>query len=227
MVLKLIAAVTPVFRHIHSTKMAKSRFEYVKKFEMEDKLLLNSWIVLRIDGKGFHKFSDKHNFEKPNDIKALNLMNKCAKRVIQDFNEIILAYGQSDEYSFIFRRDTKCYNRRQAKILTNVVSLFTSSYVFYWKEFMTTELLYAPSFDGRITLYPTDKNLIDYVSWRQADCHINNLYNTCFWKLVQTGGLSPKEAEETLRVSCIRINNFVVFNYNQTAKLASNQKFRI
>lgn len=27
----------------------------------------------------------------------------------------------------------------------------------------------------------------DYISWRQADCHINNLYNTCFWALVGDG----------------------------------------
>lgn len=205
-------------RQFHASNMAKSRFEYVKKFEVDDKLFLNSWIVLRIDGKGFHKFSDKHNFKKPNDLNALNLMNACAKRVIQDFNEIILAYGQSDEYSFIFRRDTKCYNRRQSKILTNVVSLFTSSYVFYWKQFMSNELLYAPSFDGRIILYPTDQNLKDYLSWRQADCHINNLYNTCFWQLVQKDGLSPRESEEILRVKKTLKYFLKLFFYSFTDK---------
>ena len=25
-------------------------------------------------------------------------------------------------------------------------------------------------FDGRVVLYPTEKNLRDYLSWRQADC---------------------------------------------------------
>jgi len=35
--------------------MAKSKFEYVKQFELEDKLLPNCWIVVRIDGKGFHR----------------------------------------------------------------------------------------------------------------------------------------------------------------------------
>ena len=39
------------------TKMAKSRFEYVKSFESEDNLLLNTYIVVRIDGKGFHRFT--------------------------------------------------------------------------------------------------------------------------------------------------------------------------
>lgn len=54
-------------RNIHQTKMACSKYEYVKNFEFNDKILHNTWIVVRIDGKGFHKFSQKHNFEKPND----------------------------------------------------------------------------------------------------------------------------------------------------------------
>jgi tRNA(His) guanylyltransferase len=43
-----------------SSSMAQSKFEYTRKFETEDKLLPNAWIVVRIDGKAFHKFSDTH-----------------------------------------------------------------------------------------------------------------------------------------------------------------------
>ena len=35
--------------------MAKSKFEYVRQFETVDRCLPNTWIVVRIDGKGFHK----------------------------------------------------------------------------------------------------------------------------------------------------------------------------
>ena len=31
--------------------------------------------------------------------------------------------------------------------------------------------------------------------------HINNLYNTCFWCLVQQSGLTTDQAEERLKVS--------------------------
>jgi hypothetical protein len=31
------------------------RYEYVKSFEQPDVLLPNTWIVVRIDGRGFHK----------------------------------------------------------------------------------------------------------------------------------------------------------------------------
>jgi tRNA(His) 5'-end guanylyltransferase len=36
--------------------MAKSKFEYVKNFESDEKLLPECWIVVRIDGKGFTRF---------------------------------------------------------------------------------------------------------------------------------------------------------------------------
>jgi tRNA(His) guanylyltransferase len=72
--------------------------------------------------------------------------------------------------SFLFRKSTSVFNRRHAKILTTVVSQFTSSYVFNWaKHFPGVSLKYPPTFDGRIVLYPTEKVVRDYFSWRQVD----------------------------------------------------------
>ncbi|KAF5269234.1 hypothetical protein FQR65_LT02535 [Abscondita terminalis] len=205
--------------------MAKSKFEYVKNFEFEDKLLPNCWIVVRIDGKGFHKFSNKHNFVKPNDLRALNLMNRSATRVMQEYKDIVLSYGESDEYSFVFRKETQLHNRRGTKILTYINSLFSSSYVFYWDEyFRSQKLLYPPSFDARIILYPSNENLRDYLSWRQVDTHINNLYNTTFWTLIQKGNLTNKEAQERLSGTLSSDKNEILFsefgiNYNNEPEI--------
>ncbi|PQE18848.1 hypothetical protein CJF32_00006567 [Rutstroemia sp. NJR-2017a WRK4] len=78
--------------------MANSKYEYVKNFEQPDLLLPNTWIVVRIDGRGFHKFSDKYAFERPNDRRALDLMNGAAKAVMTSLPDIVIAYGISDEY---------------------------------------------------------------------------------------------------------------------------------
>lgn len=124
------------------------------------------------------RFSDKHNFHKPNDDRALGLMNKSAESVMQEFKDIVLAYGQSDEYSFVFKRSSTLFCRRASKLLTTVTTYFSSCYVFYWKDyFPDTPLLYPPTFDGRVVLYPSEKNLRDYFSWRQADCE--GLMKTC------------------------------------------------
>ena len=57
------------------------------------------------------------------------------------------------------------------------------------------------------------------MSWRQVDCHINNLYNTTFWTLVLKGGLTPKDAEKRLSKTLAAEKNEILFsefgiNYN-------------
>ena len=123
--------------------------------------------------------------EKPNDIRGIRLMNRAAQEVIENFKEIVIAYGDSDEYSFVFKRKSNLFNRRKDKITSCVVSLFSSAYVFYQpKYFEGVQMTVIPSFDARMVLYPAMESLRDYLSWRQVDCHINNLYNTTFWALV-------------------------------------------
>eukprot|EP00158_Paraphelidium_tribonemae_P008748 Partr_v1_DN28669_c0_g1_i3_m50117 putative tRNA-histidine guanylyltransferase 1-like (S. cerevisiae) len=113
-------------------------------------------------------------------------MNAAARHVLESLQDIMLAYGQSDEYSFVLKKDSTLYQRRASKLTTAIVSLFSSAFVFKWRDFFSDEdkLKYPPSFDGRAVCYPSEKNLRDYMAWRQADCHINNMYNTCFWNLV-------------------------------------------
>lgn len=48
-------------------------------------------------------------------------MSKAAECVIKEFNDIIIAYGQSDEYSFVFRRETDVYERRKELVNYSVV----------------------------------------------------------------------------------------------------------
>ena len=169
---------------------------------------------------GFHKFADTHNFIKPNDKQALDLMTASARAVLAKFPEAFLAYGDSDEYSFVFKKSTSLYNRRSAKITTTLVSHFAAAYVQKWPEYFSDKQLeLIPSFDARAVLYPTDQNLRDYLSWRQVDCHVNNLYNTVFWALVLKGGLSNRDAQERLKGTLSGDKNEILFsefgiNYN-------------
>ncbi|KAH3744923.1 tRNA-histidine guanylyltransferase 1 [Pelomyxa schiedti] len=193
--------------------MANSKYEYVKQFEQSDRLVSNTFLVVRVDGKGFHKFTRDHSFVKPNDIKGLRLMNECAMRVMAEFSsDIVAAYGQSDEYSFLLKRSSQLYSRRASKIATYIVALFSSSYVFCWSNYFDTpKPQYPPTFDARVVCYPTVQNVRDYFSWRQADCHINNLYNTCFWSLVHSG-LTPADAEHRLAGTVAADKNELLFS---------------
>ncbi|KAG2075422.1 tRNAHis guanylyltransferase [Suillus decipiens] len=201
--------------------MAGTKFAYVRNFELPDPLLPDTYLVCRLDGHSFHRFSDEHGFAKPNDERALQLMDHAAKSAMTEFKDIMLAFGESDEFSFLFRKSTNLYNRRHSKILTTLTSYFTSCYVLNWSQyFPDTPLRYPPSFDGRIVVYPTERAIRDYFSWRQADTHINNLYNTTFWALIQKGGQTTTEAHATLRGTVSATKHEMLFsrfgiNYNE------------
>ncbi|KAK6922401.1 Thg1 C-terminal domain, partial [Dillenia turbinata] len=180
--------------------MANSKYEYVKSFEVDDKIAMPDIIIIvRIDACNFRRFSEVHKFEKPNDEKALNLMDSCAAAILEKFPDIIFSYGFSDEYSFIFKKRTKFYKRRVSKILSLVVSLFTSMYVTKWKDFFPQkDLMYPPSFHAWVNFASMD-GLQTYLAWRQNECHINNLHDTCLWMLIK-GGKTEIEALDILKV---------------------------
>eukprot|EP00798_Chlamydomonas_sp_ICE-L_P018704 gene18704-25227_t len=225
-------------------RMALSKYEYVKKFELDDTLLPGCWIVVRIDGKGFTKFCDAHQFEKPNDKRGLDLMDTSARAVMQAFPDVRMAYGESDEYSFLIAKNSELYGRRSSKIVSLLTSCFTSAYVRFWNDFFSaTEgtdsngevisltpipLTVGPMFDGRAVVYPDEKIVRDYFAWRQVDTHVNNQYDTVFWALVNKGvfwalvnkgGLTPQEAQSTLKGTLAPAKNEILFgrfgiNYN-------------
>lgn len=175
-------------------------------------------------------------------------MNAAAKHTLHVLTDIVIGYGHSDEYSFVFHKSTSLFERRSAKIASTVVSTFTAAYVHLWPKFflqghgsppendtagihasmdVELDLSHLPTFDSRTVLYPSIQNLRDYLSWRQADCHINNLYNTTFWTLVQQGEMSNTEAEEFLKGTLSSDKNEILwsrFNLNYNNELAIFRK---
>ncbi|GFZ12924.1 tRNAHis guanylyltransferase [Actinidia rufa] len=227
--------------------MANSKYEYVKSFEVEDEVMVPNLIVVRINGRDFSRFSVIHEFEKPNDEKSLNLMNSCATAVLEEYPDIVFSYGFSDEYSFVFQKDSKLYQRRArfapikqpsqvvaivaidvgcsgkgnsypgstfnsdhttfayqiAKILSLIVSFFTSVFVTKWKEyFPQMELRFPPSFQSRVISCASMEVLQAYLAWRQNNCHVRNQYNTCLWMLIRSGK-TEREAREILKLEDI------------------------
>lgn len=46
------------------------------------------------------RLSEVHKFAKPNDERALQLMDHAARDVMNEYKDIVLAFGESDEYRF-------------------------------------------------------------------------------------------------------------------------------
>lgn len=134
-----------------------------------------------------YRFTEAHHFTKPNDHRGLELMDHAAICLMREFSDIVLGFGQSDEFryvylirdtpipqssfvSFLLRKSAALYNRRRSKITSILCSYFTASYVMNWVSyFPDTPLRFIPSFDARVILYPGIPEVRDYFSWRQAD----------------------------------------------------------
>ncbi|GJV67210.1 tRNA(His) guanylyltransferase 1 isoform X1 [Tanacetum coccineum] len=173
--------------------------EHLNLWRVENRMKQDGWIVVRIDGCRFSRFTKVHEFKKPFDQQAAELMNSCAMAVFEEFKDIIVyGYGQSDEYSFVLEKNTQLYQGRASKLVSAVCSVFTDTYVKKWKEyFPEKELEYAPRFDGRAVCYESYQLIRDYLSWRQVDCHMNTRSNTLFWARVHNGE-SRKRAQKNL-----------------------------
>lgn len=180
--------------------MAGSRYEYVRGFEQDDALLPSTYVVIRVDGRAFTRFTEDHKWLKPTDSRGVCLMTACALDVLREWGDLVFAYGQSDEYSFVLPPRGNPFGRRSAKLATGVASLFASAFVFHWpRYFPTLPLQRPPAFDARCVVYPRLTHLADYLRWRQVDTHVNALYNECFWALVQQGGCTTTLAHEKLK----------------------------
>ena len=105
--------------------MVESRFNYVKTFENFETILPSCYFVVRLDGSGFTKFCEKYKFDKPNDDRGLQLMAAATVAVMADVPDIFFGFTESDEVSFIFKRDFEFFKRRREKIVSS--SLITST----------------------------------------------------------------------------------------------------
>ncbi|CAG7721747.1 unnamed protein product [Allacma fusca] len=192
--------------------MEKFGWEYIKSLQPEDTYLPECWSVARIHGIGFHKLASLHKWKRPTDERALKLMTRAAKSVMLDLKDITMAYGHNDEYSFVFKRETQIFERRAVKIVAAIVSQFSAAFAVFWNEFFPdTELQFPPSFDCCIWALQTHQNVRDYFSWRQAECHFENLYNTAYSNLLQDG-VSKTDVEKELSGASVRVLNEILLS---------------
>lgn len=168
--------------------LAQSENQFFTKYELDSIQRFSgyTYVIIRIDGHKFHEFSSDHQFHKPNDKRALDLMVESAKLLMTEFRgHIPLAYGDSDEFSFLLRSDSNLLSRDISRILSVFPTKFSLYYNKNWERFFndpssgeTISRLRDAWFDAKARKYPDFISVINYFKWRQADCHINNLYNT-------------------------------------------------
>jgi tRNA(His) 5'-end guanylyltransferase len=130
------------------------------------RLLPGAWVVLRVDGRGFSRFTAER-FDKPFDERFHNFMVQTAQALLEELGGIY-AYTESDEISVLFRPEWDLFDRELEKVVSLSAGLASATF---------THACGAPvMFDSRAWLGARAGLVIDYFRWRQADatrCALN------------------------------------------------------
>ncbi len=158
-------------------------FEYFH----EVRLLPDAWIVLRVDGRGFSRFTERR-FEKPFDAVFHTMMVATARTLLGELQGVY-AYTESDEISVLVRRDWGLFDRGLEKAVSISAGIASAAFTLACGE--------AAHFDSRVWLGPSVEHVVDYFRWRQADATRCALNGWCYWTL-RKEGKSVREATRLL-----------------------------
>ena len=160
------------------------------------------WTVVRVDGRGFSRFTEQH-FDKPFDAGFSGLMVETAQAMLTEF-DARYAYTESDEISVVLGPDHGLFGRGVEKIVSITAGVASAAF---------THAAGRPAhFDSRVWIGAGVGDVIDYVSWRQADATRCALNGWCYWTLREAGA-SRREATRRLHGTTVADRNELLFQH--------------
>jgi tRNA(His) guanylyltransferase len=147
----------------------------MKRYEVVTRttLLPRTYTIIRVDGKSFHTFT--HGLQKPYCQGLSAAMDAAAMSLCGAAMGCRLAYGQSDEYSFLLtdfdRHESEpWFGGGVQKIVSVAASIFTAEFN---RAFSSKR---GPAyFDARAFTIPNADEVENYFIWRQQDAERNSL----------------------------------------------------
>jgi tRNA(His) 5'-end guanylyltransferase len=165
------------------------------------RLLPGAWVVLRLDGRGFSRFTA--GFQKPFDPRFHELMVRTAQSLLEQLQGLY-AYTESDEISVLFRPDWELFDRELEKLVSLSAGLASATFTHACGQ--------VAHFDSRVWLGARRSLVVDYFRWRQADATRCALNGWCYWSLRQQGR-SSAEATAALKGQGLAGKNELLFRH--------------
>jgi tRNA(His) 5'-end guanylyltransferase len=171
------------------------------KRDYEDALRLTlprrTYIVLRIDGRAFHKFTE--DLPRPYCRPLADALDGAALHLSREMIGCRLAYGQSDEYSFLLSDcggpgEPLWFDGNMQKMVSVSASIFTAA---FQRAFGGEKLA---AFDSRVMVIAQRREVEQYFLWRQLDASANslNMLASAFYTHAELLGKSTAEKHEML-----------------------------
>jgi tRNA(His) guanylyltransferase len=165
-------------------------------------VLPGAWTVLRMDGRGFTRFTERH-FAKPFDPVFADHMVATAQVLLTELGARY-AYVESDEISLLFDPRFTLFGRGVEKLVSISAGLASAAFTQAAGE--------AAHFDSRLWLGTSVADVAGYFSWRQSDAARCALNGWCYWTL-RGAGSSRQEATEALSGTSTADKNELLFSH--------------
>lgn len=148
----------------------------MRQFELLHSLRVppETFIVLRVDGRNFHALTA--DMEHPFDPAFHGGMRAAAASLVTELQGIY-AHSHSDEISVLLPINSEQFGRSAEKLVSLSAGIASMAF--------TKTLPHAAAhFDSRLVALPNVQTVVDYFSWRMADCERNCLNDWAYWSLV-------------------------------------------
>jgi tRNA(His) guanylyltransferase len=163
---------------------------------------VGAWTVVRVDGRGFTRFAEQH-FDKPFDARFSGLMVETAQAMLTELHGRY-AYTESDEVSLVLDPAHDLFGRSVEKLVSVTAGLASATFTHAAGE--------PAHFDSRIWIGTTADDVVDYLSWRQADAIRGALNGWCYWTL-RKAGASRQEATQRLNGATTSAKNELLWQH--------------
>ncbi|WP_407411589.1 tRNA(His) guanylyltransferase Thg1 family protein [Methanobrevibacter sp.] len=200
----------------------------MKDFEVYSSLKVpkNSKIIVRLDGRSFHKLARDLNLVKPYDENFYNVISEVCRDLFEEFSAEFV-YTFSDEISLLL--DKIPFDGRVEKINSVIASFTASSFVMHYD----TQFKKPPAFDSRI-IPISDGDILDYFKWRQDESWRNcvNSHGISYLKTKYSNteandkinGMNLSDIHEFLFENGINLNDIETYKKRGIAVYRKNKK---
>ena len=168
-------------------------------------------ICIRLDGKGFSKFTK--GLQRPYDTRMISLMQQTTKFLVEETNANI-GYTQSDEISLILYSDNyeteTFFAGKIQKIVSILASLTTAKFNQLIPEFIPEKSDKLACFDCRAWQTPTLEEAVNNILWREKDATKNSISMSAqhYYSHKELLNKNSKQKQEMLFTKGINWNDY-------------------
>ena len=202
----------------------------MKDYEVYSSLKVpkNSKVIMRLDGRAFHKLASDLNLVKPYDKNFYRVMSQVCEDLFKEFSPLF-AYTFSDEISLLF--DTLPFDGRIEKLDSVIASFTSSSFVLHYNA----DFRKPPAFDSRVVPI-NDNDILKYFKWRQDESWSNcvNSHGISYLKKKYSNtdandkikGMKLNEIHELLFQNGINLNDIETYKKRGIGIYRKNKKVK-